>query len=493
MTEPRNGDMGAAGTPTDTTSDTTTGTTTSATPPAPTPPTATANTVEADDPLSPLPGEHGIPSVTRRKATSLDWRAMSAVAVLATILIATLVLWISRQLSPNKPAEVQRQHDMPAAAGQPRRLDMTALPAARASSVAPVIPALETTGDEAEPIGVRRTGQVSETDGTKRKAIPEDAAVLLVSSKPGAAQAHGDSEMVGTDSGTASTDALEATKRNLEGFQRQLQGALDKLNKTTVTGSGGSTGSQGASALSGLSAVSTQSAGTTPVGSSTAATSSTAPGLFGGQLQGSATKAVAAAMLGNRSLVMPKGTAFTCALKTKVVSAASGFVGCQVQRNVYGDNGRVLLIERGSHLDGEYRVTTVKPGTVRIRVLWTRVRTPNGVVVALDSPGTGPLGESGIDGYVDNRWMERIGAAMLVSLIDDAIQYVIDKQTAESPTDTVLLPSSTTSTSQMAEKVLDSTINIPPLVYQNQGGIVGIYVARDVDFSSVYSLQAVAR
>ena len=52
-------------------------------------------------------------------------------------------------------------------------------------------------------------------------------------------------------------------------------------------------------------------------------------------------------MLGNRSLTLPKGTAFTCALKTKVISATSGLVGCQVQRNVFSDDGRVLLIERG--------------------------------------------------------------------------------------------------------------------------------------------------
>jgi type IV secretion system protein VirB10 len=58
--------------------------------------------------------------------------------------------------------------------------------------------------------------------------------------------------------------------------------------------------------------------------------------------------------------------------------------------------------------------------------------------------------------------------------------------------DTILLPSTTSNTSKLAEKVLDSTINIPPLIYQNQGGIVGIYVARDVDFSSVYELQPTA-
>ena len=197
-------------------------------------------------------------------------------------------------------------------------------------------------------------------------------------------------------------------------------------------------------------------------------------------------------MLGNRSLTLPKGTAFTCALKTKVISATSGLVGCQVQRNVFSDDGRVLLIERGSHMDGEYRIASVRPGTVRIPVLWTRIRTPHGVTVDIDSPGTGQLGESGIDGYVDNRWVERIGAAMLLSLIDDSVQLVIQNQTSDTQGDTIVLPSTTSSTSKLAEKVLDSTINIPPLIYQNQGGIVGIYVARDVDFSSVYELKPTA-
>jgi type IV secretion system protein VirB10 len=129
---------------------------------------------------------------------------------------------------------------------------------------------------------------------------------------------------------------------------------------------------------------------------------------------------------------------------------------------------------------------------VRIPVLWTRIRTPNGVTVDIESPGTGQLGESGIDGYLDNRWGERIGAAMLLSLIDDSVKLIIQNQANESTADTIVLPSTTANTSKLAEKVLESTINIPPLIYQNQGGIVGIYVARDVDFSSVYELQPVA-
>jgi type IV secretion system protein VirB10 len=73
------------------------------------------------------------------------------------------------------------------------------------------------------------------------------------------------------------------------------------------------------------------------------------------------------------------------------------------------------------------------------------------------------------------------------------VQLIIQNQANDSGSETIILPSTTSSTSKLAEKVLESTINIPPLIYQNQGGVVGIYVARDVDFSSVYELQALPR
>ena len=111
------------------------------------------------------------------------------------------------------------------------------------------------------------------------------------------------------------------------------------------------------------------------------------------------------------------------------------------------------------------------------------------MTVDLDSPGTGALGESGIGGYVDNRWPERIGAAMLVSLIDDAVKMVATDSNPVTGSTTVLLPSTTAAGSKLAEKVLEATINIPPLLYQNQGSVVGVYVARDVDFSKVYALE----
>jgi type IV secretion system protein VirB10 len=456
---------------------------------------------EADgNTITPLPGEPGIPNVATQQRIAMSKKGLLAVVLFIGTLVIVAGFTIQNFVSSGHNAEDAESNlvrDKPAAAmAEPRRPEMPPAPTAGAAvATAPRIPALTPTADElAEPIGVRRTGSGAPTSGGPKVAPPEDAPVLLVTTRPGAYTQRTDApapplEGMGAPEPADPNDPIAATSRNLQGYQRQLQGLLDSLTKSASLATGQTTGQMPAGALLGGPPV----AGTpappvgVPVGGG---------GLFAGQLQGSATPRVAASMLGNRSLTLPKGTAFTCTLKTKVISATSGLVGCQVQRNVFSDDGRVLLIERGSHMDGEYRVASVRPGTVRIPVLWTRIRTPLGVTVDIDSPGTGRLGESGIDGYVDNRWGERIGAAMLLSLIDDSVKLVIQNQTSvansDRQADTIVLPSTTANTSRLAEKVLDSTINIPPLIYQNQGGIVGIYVARDVDFSSVYELKPTA-
>jgi len=452
--------------------------------------------------LSALPGECGIPDVATEQRASVSLKGIAALALMMGSLAGVAAFGIHRFATSGKhktDSQSVRAGAKPAAASvDTRKLELPSSPSSAPSAVAgigsPRIPALlPDEADGAEPIGIRRTGASGSGQGGAKPVAPEDAPILLVSSRPaagagiaGSAQ-RPDSAGAGQPGDTASADdgndPLKATSRNLDAYQRQLQGLLNHLTKTAELAEGtGSTAS--ATALL-----------NPPPAAGLASTASAGPGagLFGGQLQKSATPTVTARQLGNVSLTLPQDTSFTCALTTKVISATSGMVGCQVQRNVYGADGRVVLVERGSHVSGEYRIASVKPGMVRIPVLWTRIRTPLGVVVDIDSPATGALGESGIDGYVDNRWTERIGAAMLLSLIDDSVKLVIQNQANERRGDTIVLPSTTANTSKLAEKVLDSTINIPPLVYQNQGGIVGIYVARDVDFSSVYELRPTQR
>jgi len=143
----------------------------------------------------------------------------------------------------------------------------------------------------------------------------------------------------------------------------------------------------------------------------------------------------------------------------------------------------VVLLERGSEATGEY-VAAMAQGQRRLFVLWTRIKSPEGVVINLNSPAADALGTSGMDGYVDNHWWERIGAAFMLSMVKDVVAYAA----APSGTGQVYQNSSQTSES-MATKVLESTINIKPTLYKNQGDRGSIYVARDLDFGTVYALK----
>lgn len=146
-----------------------------------------------------------------------------------------------------------------------------------------------------------------------------------------------------------------------------------------------------------------------------------------------------------------------------------------------------MLVERGSTVTGEYQ-SNMKQGQARIFVLWNRIKTPNGVVINLGSPGTDSLGGSGIPGYVENHFWQRFGGAILLSLIQDA--GAAGANALSNQADTAITLNNTSGASQaLAAEALKNTINIPPTLYKNQGDRLGIYVARDLDFKTVYDLK----
>jgi type IV secretion system protein VirB10 len=202
------------------------------------------------------------------------------------------------------------------------------------------------------------------------------------------------------------------------------------------------------------------------------------------------TDRVFAAKAIDENLVIPKGTQIDCGLTTRAVTGISGFASCLITRDVYSANGRVLLIERMSTVDGEYAAQS-QAGQKYIHVLWTRVRKPGGVTIDIASPATDGLGGAGIPAFVDNRWMERLGAAYLLSFIKDVIAYktATDSQTGESTAASVAYQNTTKTSEALAEQVLATTIGIKPILYANQGDRVAIYVARDLDFSKIYEVR----
>jgi type IV secretion system protein VirB10 len=213
-------------------------------------------------------------------------------------------------------------------------------------------------------------------------------------------------------------------------------------------------------------------------------------GALAEMLEGTQTTAVKARMLGDRNMILPKGRTIDCALSTRIINEVAGMATCVLSQNAYSDNGKFVLLDAGSEVTGEYK-SAMQQGQRRLFVLWTRAKTPKGVVIELASPASDSLGTSGLDGFVDNHWPDRIGAAFLLSVVQDAIGYETAKaQGSNGSTNVGVYQSSTKTSDQMSKTILDSTINIKPTLYKNQGDRAAIFVARDLDFGGVYALSA---
>lgn len=215
----------------------------------------------------------------------------------------------------------------------------------------------------------------------------------------------------------------------------------------------------------------------------------TAGSSLGNALSATRGDAVTASVLPHPHLTITEGTFIDCVLVTAINSQQPGMTSCMLTRDIYSTDGQVLLLEKGSRVVGQYQSAQLRQGLDRIFVLWTRVETPHGVVVNIDSPSTDQLGRSGVEGIVNNHFWARFGSALLISFVNDVGQYESSKN--DQGGNTLNFGSSAASGSNDAvSTILQNTVNIPPTLDKAQGGHISIFVARDLDFSSVYGLDA---
>lgn len=200
--------------------------------------------------------------------------------------------------------------------------------------------------------------------------------------------------------------------------------------------------------------------------------------------QSSAVGEARASMLPNRNFLVTAGTLIPCVLQTAINSAQPGYTSCLIPRDVYSENGRVVLMEKGTRVLGEYR-GGIQQGQNRLFVLWTRAVTPQGVRIDLASPGSDALGRAGLAGAVDSFFWARFGGALLLSLVDDAA-YIGGQAVSNGNGN---FNNITRTPSEGAAIALQNNINIRPVLKKNQGEEVGIFVAKDFNFADVYNLE----
>lgn len=217
--------------------------------------------------------------------------------------------------------------------------------------------------------------------------------------------------------------------------------------------------------------------------------------------------------------LVPQGTMIRAVLENAVVSDLPGMVRAVTTEDVWSFDGRRILIPSGARLIGDYR-SAIARGQTRVFIVWTRMLRSDGVSVQLGSPGTDDLGRTGNSGYVDNKYVERFGAAIVLSVVGAASQFIAGlgvrdtSNTGATVTVTDPVTGITTTTqpggnnsgglsqtdrarqiaaqttsqtlTQLAQEALRDSINIPPTIYLDQGTRVIVFVRRDLDFSALY-------
>lgn len=296
-------------------------------------------------------------------------------------------------------------------------------------------------------------------------AVPAGAIPVQSTAQPGAVAG-------GARGGSVSTSAAKVPTL----AERRMSG--DILVKSDGGGNGGGPQLVTASASS-------KETGLSPAGAFLNAGGQTARGGLDDKLKPSQLIAGVAVQRPDLNMLLRRGTSIECVQKTRIVTTNPGAVGCVVAKDVWSSNGAVKLIERGSEAFGELRDSLVA-GQTFVPVLWSRIETPNGVVVDINSFGTDSLGASGQPVYVDNHLMQRFGGAVLLSLISDFGQALSNR--ASNGGGTIQLQTSSRAGQDLASRTLESTINIPPTGYGQQGDVINIFVMRDIDFRGVYEL-----
>jgi len=202
---------------------------------------------------------------------------------------------------------------------------------------------------------------------------------------------------------------------------------------------------------------------------------------FSAQLRHSTIETVRATVIPDRNLLLSAGTVIPCTLQTAINSTQAGFVSCVINHDVFSENGRIVLLDKGTKVLGQY-AGGISQGQARLFVLWTRALTPRGVAIDLGSPASDSLGRTGLPGGVDTQFWARFGTALMMSVLEDA-SSIAGRAVAGEGTYTTQVPSNT------AQTVLQDSMSIKPFLKKNQGDTAAIFVAKDFDFRPVYDVK----
>lgn len=202
-----------------------------------------------------------------------------------------------------------------------------------------------------------------------------------------------------------------------------------------------------------------------------------------------------ATLMGNMNYIVAQGKVIDAILETAINTDLPGPLRAIVSRDIYAESGREVMIPKGSRLIGSYK-SDIDAGQKRVYVIWSRVIRPDGIDIAVDSPGVDSLGRAGVAGFVDNKYREKFTSAILTSLISIGLGIGADQLLDDSGTSQTNAADGTTTSSGSAgtqavrqgvqnfsdtsKDIVEEILGQNPTITVDQGTRLKVFVNRDL-------------
>jgi type IV secretory pathway VirB10-like protein len=203
----------------------------------------------------------------------------------------------------------------------------------------------------------------------------------------------------------------------------------------------------------------------------------------------------------DRTRVITADRYIPAVLENTINSQLPGRAIAVVERNVFGAQGRTVLIPAGSRVIGQYR-SLARFGEARLDIGWSRIIRPDGVNINIDNQSSDVMGRTGLPGDLDTRFFEKYGSSLLTSTIAAASDWALGGNSTS-----VVSPLGGTTQSmsgqaraanrlgndldQLGQRMVQENVDIRPVLTVPQGTRLNIIPAEDIWLRDPERLQAV--
>ncbi len=194
-----------------------------------------------------------------------------------------------------------------------------------------------------------------------------------------------------------------------------------------------------------------------------------------------------------RCRTMKRDSFIPLILDQTINTQIAGPIIAHVDRDIYSVDGRLVLISKATKFIGKF-IPLDKQGDTRISAEWEEMLRPDGASMVLSKTGAADaMGQSGLTGVVDNRFIEKYGTVVAAAAISAGIAFATQGSTSDDGTTTdgtftAAGQALTQSLGQVTAEALRNTVNLAPRVTVGKGTLVHAIPGRQWYFPNAYQI-----